>query len=70
MLITPANEVLPDSIEELANAIRTLSGKTKHEKAAEHLAADAEQLDEGLSLNSFDRYLSLIYDTPGTLMVI
>ena len=68
VLITPANEVLPDSIEELANAIRTLSGKTKHEKAAEHLRADAEQLDEGLSLNSFDRYLSLIYDTPGTLM--
>jgi len=67
VLITPASEVLPDSVEELTKAIESLSKKTKHEKAAEHLRADAGQLANGLSLNSFDRYLSLIYRAPGTL---
>lgn len=67
VLITPASEVLPDSAEALVKAIESLAKKTKHEKAAEHLRADADRLTEGLALNSFDRYLSLIYSAPGTL---
>ena len=65
--ITPACEVIPESADLLADQLASLAKKTKYEHAADKLRADAARLKSGVTLNSFDRYMALIYPQPGTL---
>ncbi|MDD2954722.1 MAG: transcription-repair coupling factor [Oscillospiraceae bacterium] len=68
--IAPAREVLYPSaawlVKRLGRAHDNLRGK-QGVLAKEHLLADMEKLENGLSLQSVDKYLPLIYDEPATL---
>ena len=70
-LITPAREVLyPDNawlVKRLGKAYDSLRGK-QGVKAKEILLTDMEKLEAGLSLNSIDKFLPLIYPQPATLL--
>ncbi|MCC8072651.1 MAG: transcription-repair coupling factor [Clostridiales bacterium] len=65
--IIPANEVLFDSGEELADKIdalaKTLRGKAV--KAREKLYADSDRLRSGLTLNCLDKYSPLCFKSNG-----
>ena len=67
--ITPAQEAVFPSCEELANKISDFANslKAKNEKAKELLFADAKKLSDGCELNCYDKYLPIIYNTPATL---
>ncbi len=65
--ITPANEVLFDSMEDLAGQLENLIKKTKHEKAKQAFSHDIERIKAKVSLNSLDKYMTLAYETPATL---
>ncbi|WMJ22067.1 transcription-repair coupling factor [Paludicola sp. MB14-C6] len=65
--ITPANEVLFDSMDDLANKIEALIAKTKLQKAKEVFGKDLDHLRSRILLNSYDKYLCLAYDTPATI---
>lgn len=65
--ITPANEVLFDSAEKLAEKIdgvaKSLKGKAI--KAREKLYDDCDKLRNGISLSCIDKYISLCYSSSG-----
>lgn len=65
--ITPANEVLFESVERLADKIEQLakSLKGKAIKAREKLYADCDRLREGGTLNCLDKYLPICYQSNG-----
>lgn len=65
--ITPANEVLFESAERLADKIEQLakSLKGKAIKAREKLYADCDRLREGGTLNCLDKYLPICYQSNG-----
>lgn len=68
--ITPANEVLFDSNEELIEKLSSFIykiGKGKNEKTADTYKKDLERLKSGIALNSLDKYLTLAYEKPATL---
>lgn len=65
--ITPANEVLFENMDELAQKIKAILPKVKQPKAREVLSHDIERIESGLSLNSLDKYLCLAYETPATI---
>lgn len=65
--ITPANEVLFDSADELLARIKDLSKKTKSEKARISFNHDIDRLESRLTLNSLDKYINLAYEQPATL---
>lgn len=65
--ITPANEVLFESNEKLADKIEKVAKalKGKAIKAREKLYADCDRLREGSSLNCLDKYLPICYKSKG-----
>lgn len=65
--ITPANEVLFEDNDRLADKIEALakSLKGKAIKAREKLYADADKLRQGVSLNCLDKYLPFCYSSNG-----
>lgn len=65
--ITPANEVLFESNNALADKIEAVakSLKGKAIKAREKLYADCDRLRDGVSLNCLDKYLPLCYKSRG-----
>lgn len=65
--ITPANEVLFDSAEKLADQIEKVakSLKGKAIKAREKLYDDCDKLRNGTTLNCLDKYLPLCYESKG-----
>ncbi len=65
--IIPATEVLFESKEKQAKAIENLSAslKGKATKARESLLADADKLNQGVSLRCNDKYLPLAYNSKG-----
>lgn len=65
--ITPANEVLYDDANKLADKIEEVakSLKGKAIKAREKLYADADKLRQGGSINCLDKYLPLCYESNG-----
>lgn len=65
--ITPANEVLFDSMDDLAFKIKDLISKTKSEKAKQTFSKDLERLSAHIMLNSLDKYMALAYSKPATL---
>ncbi len=65
--ITPANEVLFDSPEDLIEKLSSFIDKTKIDKAKATYSRDLERLKSGISLNSLDKYLTLAYETPATI---
>ena len=68
--ISPAVEVVPDSVTLLAKKIeahaKTLRGKTAP-AAKEILLREASKLNDGLHIGSLDKYYTFIYETPATL---
>ncbi len=67
--ITPANEICCDNgklIEIIESFSSTVKGKGSV-KVKESLRKDEETLKSGVSLDSLDRYLPLIYDCPATI---
>ena len=68
--ITPANEILFDSDEELKNRLEAfiadVSGKGSR-KAKEVIGKDIELLSGGIHIASTDKYLSLAYDKPASI---
>ena len=68
--LTPSEEILLDSKEGLAEKIRQKAAKLrseKSEKAKERLIAEADMLSNGVSLATYDKYISLVYEKPATL---
>jgi len=68
--LTPSGEILIESREALAEKIRkriSYLKSTNSDKARETLEKEADQLEAGLSLASYDKFISLIYDKPATL---
>ncbi len=69
--ITPATEIIFDSDIDLKEKIdiyaSQLSGKGS-KKAKELLYKDIEMLDAGIKLSSVDKYLSLAYENPVTVL--
>ncbi len=65
--IIPSTEVLFESRQKQAKAIRTLaeSLKGKAVKAREKLFADCDKLEQGVSLRNNDKYLPLAYASNG-----
>ncbi len=65
--ITPANEILPQSLEKLADKIEQLakSLKGKAIKAREKLYADCDRLRQGGFINCLDKYITLCYTSNG-----
>lgn len=65
--ITPANEVLFDSAEKLAEKIDGVAKglKGKAIKAREKLYDDCDKLRNGISLSCIDKYISLCYSSSG-----
>ena len=65
--ITPANEVLFDSADKLAEQIEKVakSLKGKAIKAREKLYEDCDKLRNGTTLNCLDKYLPLCYESKG-----
>ena len=67
--ITPAEEVMPDTQEALAAAIRKLSSGLRGKNAPvmkANLLKDADALDAGVRLGSCDKYLPLVYPEAET----
>lgn len=71
VLISPCVEVLPENksllvkkIEKLASSLR---GKNAA-KAREILSSETEKIASGLFLSSMDKFISLVYDKPATLL--
>ena len=68
--LTPSGEILIGSKSELADKIRAKANhlrSDKSEKAKERLLKEADQLSSGVSLASYDKFISLVYDQPATL---
>ncbi len=69
--LAPCVEVIADHPAQLAAKIeklsKTLRGKTAP-KAREVLLGEAQKLRDGLHLSSIDKFISLIYDRPATLL--
>jgi transcription-repair coupling factor (superfamily II helicase) len=68
--LTPSGEILVESKTALAAKIRRKASylrTDKSEKAKERLLKEADQLEAGLSLASYDKFISLVYDKPATL---
>ena len=68
--VSPCIEVIPGEPERLVKKIRTLAGSLRGKRgvrAKEILAQEAEKLENGLHLGSMDKFISLIYEKPGTL---
>lgn len=69
--LTPSGEILIASKEELADKIRRKAAALRSDKSAkakETLLKEADILSSGLSLASYDKFISLIYDHPATLL--
>lgn len=68
--ITPAMEIQPEHVEELAERVDKLAtelrGKASH-TAAERLHTEAANMRAGILPPCVERYLPLIYDTPQTI---
>ncbi|MBE6784460.1 MAG: transcription-repair coupling factor [Ruminococcaceae bacterium] len=68
--ITPATEIIFDSLDELKNKISefmlTVKGKGS-QKAKASLQADIEKLSNDVRVSSLDRYLSLAYSSLATI---
>ncbi|MEG2429398.1 MAG: CarD family transcriptional regulator, partial [Oscillospiraceae bacterium] len=65
--ITPANAVLFDNMQVLADKLLQLINKTKSPKAKETFTADLERLNSKVMLNSLDKYMSLCYEKKATI---
>ena len=69
--ITPAREALFDSEEGLIallkNARKTIRGKNAA-KVRENLDRDIQRIENGMTIESIDRYLPLLYPEPATLL--
>lgn len=68
--LTPSGEVLVGSKSELAAKIRSKAASLRSAKSAaakERLHQEADMLESGLSLASYDKFITLIYDRPATL---
>ena len=69
--LTPSGEILVGSKTELAAKLRKKAALLRAEKsikAKETLMKEADQLDAGLSLASYDKFITLVYDRPATLL--
>lgn len=70
-VITPSCEILFDNPDELSDKIikkaSSLRGKLAV-SAKNILTEEAERIRNGMKLNSIDKYYSLIYETPATLL--
>lgn len=64
--LIPATEVIfgERATQQLENLIK----ETKNDKAKEFLQADYERISSGLSLNSYDKYIGIAYDSFDTLL--
>ena len=67
--ITPAQELVFGSAEEFSKSLTEFADKlkAKSEKAKDFILSDAEKLLNRAELNSYDKYLPLVYDKPATL---
>ena len=65
--VTPANEVLFNDAGEFCDSLSDLLRKIRHAQAKECIKRDIDRLQNGLSLNSLDKYYSLVYEKPATL---
>ena len=68
--LTPSGEILVGSKTELADKIRRKASylrTDKSEKAKQRLLNEADMLSSGLTLASYDKFISLVYDKPATL---
>lgn len=67
--ISPAKEIIIDNVEQLCEKMnqKSKSLTAKNAAAKEKIFSDIEALENGLSLNNADKYISLIYDAPATL---
>lgn len=65
--ITPANEVLFNSNEELKEKLIMLLKSCRYEKAKTCIKKDIDKLEGGIPLNSVDKYLKLAYEKGATL---
>ncbi len=69
--LTPSHEILVESRAALAEKIRYKAShltSEKSRKAKETLLNEADRLSSGLSLGSYDKFISLVYDRPATLL--
>ena len=69
-VITPAREVLYDSPEGFRKTLCAIRDRQKGKAgvaAKEHLQKDIDRLEGGLTLNSIDKYLPVVYEKPATL---
>ena len=68
--LTPSGEILVSDKAALSEKIRkkaALLKSPKSAKAKETLLTEADMLESGLSLSSYDKFISLIYEKPATL---
>ena len=69
--LSPSHEILVEDRELLAEKIRKKAAQLrseKSEKAKSILLREADTLSSGLTLGSYDKFISLIYDHPATLL--
>ena len=68
--LSPAMEVMisPDARERVIKEIRSLISKASDESAVSTLKRELSLLEEGMTLESRDKYLGLIYETRESLM--
>ena len=69
--LTPSGEILIGSKQELAAEIRKKAGllrSEKSQKAKEALLKEASLLEAGVSLACYDKYISLVYQPPSSLL--
>lgn len=67
LTVTPANEVQYDSAEAFCTALSALVKKTRNPRAKELLGQDLAKVESGVTLNSLDKYYTLVYEKPATL---
>ena len=69
--LTPSEELLIGSKQELAAKIRKKAAALRSEKSAkakETLQKEADMLEAGVSLACYDKFVTLVYDKPATLL--
>ena len=64
ILLSPSNEILSEKIVKKANLLRS----EKTEKAKETLYREAENIANGVNLTILDKYISLVYKKPATVL--
>ena len=71
IFLTPSTEVLIEDKDALVEKIRKKASYLKSEKSAkakETLFKEADMLSDNITLSNIDKFISLIYDKPATLL--